>query len=368
MTPNAPTHLTVIESDTVSIAPFVSVVVPALNCADDVERFSEAIRSQDYPSERIEVIVVDNGSTDDTLERARNAGMIVLQRKERGRTKALNTGVALAKGEFILTTDLSCRAEPHWIRTVIDTFAAHPEAGCVAGEIKLLRTTVNNAVIDFQARNNYMSPLAALRRTRLPYMPFADGANASFRRKVFDEIGGFEESFVKAGDVEICYRMFVLTDYSLIFNRAALVWEPGEPSLRALLHQRFRIGIGWNLMMVKYPALYATQESSFNLRRAWWELRDLAGELGRLAVLNAGLLLGRKREAATDANIQQLMNWSQWYGRHYGRWWLKRREIQPREIDSQRLRTFMLRNDSLAGRIGEIDESAIPDAHFTTES
>lgn len=342
--------------DTVTSAssPFVSIVVPALNCADDVEGFAEAIRRQDYPADRIETIVVDNGSSDDTYERTRAAGMIALQRKERGRTKALNTGIEVARGEFILTTDLSCRAEPNWIRTLVETFAAHPAAGCVAGDIKLLRTE-SSAVIDFQERSGYMSPMRALGRTRLPYLPFADGANASFRREVFAEIGGFEESFVKAGDVEICYRMFVLTNYTLVFNPEALMWEPGEPSLRALLHQRFRIGVGTNLLSMKYPALYDRESEAFDLRRGWWKLRNTLTSFGRLTALNAGLLLGRHREAALDANIQQLMNWAQWYGQHYGKWWLQRRRIRPLAVDAQRLRAFMDMRTPMLGRVAIAD-------------
>lgn len=323
-----------------SSLPFVSIVVPALNCAEDVQGFADAIRQQDYPADRFEVIVVDNGSNDDTFERIRAAGLVAQQRKERGRSRALNTGVNAARGDIILTTDLSCRPEPNWIRAVVATFAAHPDAGCVAGEIKLLKTH-ENAVIGFQERTHYMSPLLALNRTRFPFMPFADGANASFRKRVFEKIGGFEESFVKAADVEICYRLFMLTDYTLVFNSAALVWEPGEPSLRALLHQRFRMGLGANLLRMRFPALYAASRSTFDLRRAYWQWRQrLAFSLNLLA-LNVGALFGYKREAAMDADIRQLMSWFQSYGRHYGRWWLQRRGIRPDPVDEARLRRFL---------------------------
>jgi cellulose synthase/poly-beta-1,6-N-acetylglucosamine synthase-like glycosyltransferase len=331
--------------------PYVSVVVPALNCAGDVIGFADSMRAQDYPADRFEVIVVDNGSADGTYELAREAGLTSLQRAQRGRTKALNAGIAAAKGELILTTDMSCRAEPWWIRTVVDTFAAHPHAGCVAGEIKLLRTT-SGVAIDFQERSAYMSPLHAARRTRLPFMPFADGANASFRKKLFDEIGGFEESFVKAGDVEICYRMFVLSDYSLIFNPRALVWEPGEPSLRALLHQRFRMGIGWNLLTMKYPDLFASASEPLTLRRAWWMVREELSDIKNL-VLKFALAVtdGQSRAGAVDASVQILMGWVQSYGRIYGKLWLTHNRICPPAINGKRFHEFAKRSDPLSGRV-----------------
>lgn len=338
-----------------SETPLVSVVVPALNCAGDVDGFAASMRAQTYPTDRFEVIVVDNGSSDGTLECARAAGFKTLLRPERGRTRALNTGIAAARGDYILTTDLSCRAEPDWISSIVATFSKHPRAGCVGGEIRLLRTA-SNAVIDFQERSNYMSPLLALQRARLPFMPFADGANSSFRREMFERIGGFEESFVKAGDVEICYRMLVLSDYELVFNRAALMREPGEPSLRALLRQRFRMGIGWNLMRMKYPALYAIDApGSFEARRAWWAAREALGRSSRLLALNAGMLLGQSPEAVIDADIRQLMSWAQWYGREYGRRWLKREGISPEPIERERLAAFIARPTPLAGRIHVID-------------
>lgn len=338
------------DTATTASPPFVSVIVPALNCAEDVRGFAESMQRQDYPSERFEVIVVDNGSSDDTFERVRSAGMIALQRKEKGRARALNAGVEAARGEIIMTTDLSCRAEPHWIRAVVETFATHPEAGCVGGEIKLLRTT-DSVVIDFQERSNYMSPLLALNRTRLPFMPFADGANASFRKRVFDEIGGFEESFVKAADVEICYRMFILTEYTLVFNRTALMWEPGESTLRALLHQRFRMGIGWNLMRMKYPTLFQAKKHALNPRRIWWKSRNSMTKYIRLIALNFALVLGQNREAAIDANIRQLMSLSQWIGRYYGRWWLNRKGIRPEPLEPSLLSQFLTGNAPLAERI-----------------
>jgi glycosyltransferase involved in cell wall biosynthesis len=337
-------------TDDTQALPKVSILVPTLNCVGDLPGFLTCIRAQTYPADAIEVLVIDNGSNDGTYEAARAAGVIALRREERGRARALNTGITAASGTLLLTTDLSCRPASNWVDSVVRTFEAYPRAGCVAGDIKMLKTT-RNAVLDFQERANYMSPLLALNRTRVPYLPFADGANASFRKSLFDEIGGFEETFVKGADVEICYRMFVLTDYELIFNAHALVWEAGEPTLRALLHQRFRMGIGANLMQMKFPGLYEQERIGRDLRSRYWALRGALAEGLRLLQLNLGYLFGRRRDEALDADIRLLMKLAQRYGLRHGRRWLDRQRIRPTPIDAGRLGEFLANAERSGQRV-----------------
>ncbi len=321
--------------------PLVSVVVPALNCANDVDGFAACMRAQTYPADRFEVIVVDNGSSDDTLERARRAGLTVVLRPERGRSKALNAGLARARGEYILTTDLSCRAAADWIEAIVATFEAHPNAACVAGDIRLLKT-VEGPAIRFQERTDYMSPLLALSRNRLPFLPFGDGANASFTRRLFEEIGGFEETFSKAADVEICYRLLVMTDYEIVFNRHALMWEPGEESLRALLRQRLRMGLGSCLLAQRFPGFYATPEQrGRGLRSRYWRWRSNLEGLLELARVNLAALFGHDRGAAEDSNIRFLMRVAQALGERRGRRQLARSAVLPQPLDPARVAAFV---------------------------
>ena len=313
--------------------PFVSVVAPALNCRDDIDPFLAALGNQDYPRDLFEVIVADNGSTDGTREYLEKTWARSCFCPERGRARALNAGLALARGEIICTTDLSCLAEPHWISAIVKAFE-EPNVGCVAGDIRLLRREAGNRIIEFQDRTDYMSPMRAISRQTFPYMPFADGANASFRRALFNEIGGFEDTFIKAADVEICYRMFALTDYKIVFDYQASMQEPGEPTLWALLHQRYRMGIGWNLLRTKYPLLFA-RRSRFTVREFYWSLREGVTEIGHLVAANARALFGQGRNDAYDATIQFLMSWAQSLGRIYGHWHLARRGIEPMPIDAR---------------------------------
>ena len=331
--------------------PFVSIIVPTLNSASDIEGCINSLKNQNYPKKYFEIIIVDNGSTDGTMDILPLTGVRCFMRKERGRSKALNTGIENAKGEIICTTDISCRAEPDWISTVVKCFA-DASNGCVAGEIKLLKT-FSNPVLDFQERSNYMSPMLALERTQIPYMPFADGANASFRKQLFDEIGYFEESFIKGADVEICYRMFILTKYKLAFSKDAVVWEPGEPTLRALLKQRFRMGIGKNLLAMKYPALYRKGQTPSGVRKVYWSLHHLLKRLRSLFLANINVSQSRNQKSVSDMNIRFLMNVVQKLGNTWGFYYLRYNDIHPKPVEMIMVDDFLANSEKVSERIVE---------------
>lgn len=318
--------------------PFVSIVIPVLNCAADVDECIQALRGQNYPQDRYEIIVVDNGSTDDTVERLRAAGIEPVHRSERGRSKALNAGLELARGEIICSTDISCRPERNWIAEIVRSFE-DAAVGCVAGEIKALKPG-DNAAVRFQERHDYMSPMAARKRLNPPFLPYADGANASFRRELFEMIGPFEESFFKGADVEICYRMFFLTDFKMVFNPRAVVWEPCEADFGALLHQRFRIGVSNILFRRRFPGLFQNKKG-LSLRGMYWWLRSRMNIKDSMIGLWVLAAVGKKdREIALDASIRWLMGISQGLGRWYGRWLLRRSEIRPTPLHRASIRDY----------------------------
>jgi cellulose synthase/poly-beta-1,6-N-acetylglucosamine synthase-like glycosyltransferase len=325
--------------------PFVSIVIPALNCAHEVDACIAGLRAQDYPADRFEIVVADNGSTDGTPEKLEKLGVKVVSQPQRGRSRALNAGLAAARGEIILTTDMSCVARPDWIGKVVACFA-DPDVGCVAGEIGMIPSG-DNLALRYQARNGYMSPLHALSRRRLPFLPFADGANASFRRAVFDAIGGFEDSFFKAADVEICYRLLVLTDWKIAFCPDCVVEETGEPDLRALLRQRYRMGMGTHLLRARFPQFYETAGADRSLRQRYWSARESLANVARLGAATFRL----DRAVLEDALVGYLMTKAQRWGYRRGADHLRRQAQQPSPLDAARLRQFMARMDRLDERV-----------------
>jgi cellulose synthase/poly-beta-1,6-N-acetylglucosamine synthase-like glycosyltransferase len=281
---------------------------------------------------------------------------------------------------------MSCRPIPDWIANVVRCFN-DPSVGCVAGDIELIPTS-DNLALRYQARNDYMSPMYAVNRVNLPHLPYADGANASFRREVFERIGEFDESFFKAADVEICARLLVMTDYKIAFCRSCLVRETGEPDLRTLLHQRYRIGMGQHLMRAKYPAFYSGQErvASGEVRRRQdrsagssrdepkagvrWVYREAQGSGGDSALKRGywrtraqlssishavrGLLRG-DRAPFEDVLVRWLCGVAQDMGFSHGKRFLQEQPIQPQPIEPGVLQRFVDSHPSVPDRVVLVD-------------
>src|SRR5690242_19491312 len=103
--------------------PRASVIIPAYNAVRTLPATLTALRAQTYPADRLEVIVVDDGSTDATAEVAAAGGARVLRQANAGPAAARNRGAAAASGDFVLFTDADCEPIPTWVERMVAPFA-----------------------------------------------------------------------------------------------------------------------------------------------------------------------------------------------------------------------------------------------------
>lgn len=112
-------------------APLVSVVIACYNQARFLRRAIESARNQTYP--RIEIVVVDDGSTDDTAAVAAELGARCIRQANRGPAAARNRGLQECAGEYVVFLDADDRLLPHGVEANVDAFMERPEAGLVSG-------------------------------------------------------------------------------------------------------------------------------------------------------------------------------------------------------------------------------------------
>ncbi len=121
--------------------PFVTVLLDSYNYGRYVEEAVESVLAQDFPPEQREILVVDDGSTDDTAERLKKYGDSIryLQKPNGGQASAFNFGFAAARGEIVALLDADDLWLPGKLRRVCDTFVKNPEAGMVYHRTHLWR-------------------------------------------------------------------------------------------------------------------------------------------------------------------------------------------------------------------------------------
>jgi len=175
----------------------VTVVVPARNAAESLLPCIESIRSQGAP-----VIVVDDGSVDDTADVAEKAGAVVLRQTPKGPAAARNLGARHAAGEILLFTDADCLPAAQWVSEMVKPFEDETVVG-----VKGVYSTEQTGWIPQLAQVEFEDRYKLLAKKRS--IDMVDTHAAAYRREVFLRYGGFDETFGAASneDTEFSYRL-----------------------------------------------------------------------------------------------------------------------------------------------------------------
>ncbi len=218
----------------------VSVVIPNWNGGEMLAEVLHGLEAQEFGS--FEVIVVDDASTDGSLEHARQVCRpfrAVEHERNEGFAAACNAGAAAASGELVAFLNNDAVPEQAWLRELVDCIDRHPEAACV--DSKLYRRGSDH-VLD-GAGDAFTWGLKAYRRgtgthddglySREEEILLASGAACLWRADAFRHLGGFaEEFFAYYEDVDLSLRAR-RTGYEIWFAPAAVAWHAGGASTSA---------------------------------------------------------------------------------------------------------------------------------------
>jgi GT2 family glycosyltransferase len=229
--------------------PRVSVVICTHNGARYLEETCAAVTRLDYPD--VEVIVVDDGSTDASADIARAHGFKVISTANRGLSAARNTGMEAATGQIVAYIDDDAAPDPHWLLYLVDTFEA---TGCGAAGGPNLPVPGDGAAADAVAvaPGNPTHVLVADREAE--HVP---GCNFAFRAEVLRAIGGFDPRFRVAGDdVDACWRV-VDRGHRIAYSAGAMVWHHRRSSVGGYLRQQRGYGRAEAMLERKWPERYS---------------------------------------------------------------------------------------------------------------
>ena len=263
------------------LLPFVSVVVPVRNGEQTIADCLESLLAQDYPKERYEIFVVDNDSTDRTATIIRRYPVTrLLERDAHSPAAARNRGIREARGEIIACIDGDCRAAPDWLRRGVAAFGDN-RIGCVAGAIhaESLKTLTQRYVEERGCNSQRWAVHESLK-------PFAQTANALYRRCVFDHVGWFDVSLTIGEDADLSWRMQDQMRLVIAFCPEAVVYHRHPATVRRLLRQRK----GYGYASVRLYVQYQQQMERQTLKYTYWDALALARRVRRLAAACGGLI------------------------------------------------------------------------------
>lgn len=228
--------------------PRVSVIICTYNGAATIREGLDALQQLQYPD--YEVIVVDDGSTDETASIVHAYDVRSIETPNRGLSAARNTGLEAATGEIVVYLDDDAYPDPHWLLYVASTFRNTDHAAVGGPNIAPPDEDLVARCIDHTPGNPVHALLSDLEAEHLP------GCNIAFRKTALEAIGGFDPQFRIAGDdVDVCWRL-QQRGWTLGFHPAAMVWHHRRGSIRAFWKQQRNYGKAEALLEMKWPEKY----------------------------------------------------------------------------------------------------------------
>ena len=228
--------------------PRVSAVVCTHNGSHTIRETCEGLLDVDYPD--LEVIVVDDGSTDATPTIIERYPFRVIRTEHLGLSAARNVGAAAATGTYVVYLDDDAWPDPHWSRYLVHTFE---QGGFAAVGGPNIPPPDESETAQCVARAPGGPTHVLMDDVRAEHVP---GCSFAVRRSVLEELGGFDPHFRVAGDdVDFCWRIHESGD-RIGFSPGAVVWHRRRGSVRAYYRQQRGYGRAEALLERKWPERY----------------------------------------------------------------------------------------------------------------
>jgi GT2 family glycosyltransferase len=269
----------------------VSVIIPVYNGSQTLAACLRALQDQTRLPD--EVIVVDDGSTDETVAIATQFGVTVLSQANAGPAAARNLGAQASRGNILLFTDADCAPAPNWIERMLAPFADPTVAGA-KGEYRTRQRELVARFVQQEYQDRYD------RMARRLNIDFVDTYAAAYRRDVFVAAGGFDTVFAVASveDQEFSFRL-AERGHRLVYVPGAIVYHWHDRSLSEYARRKYGIGFWKALALRRHPA---------KLVRDSHTPQVMKGQIG-LAAVGGALLLGGSATGSQPALLGGGLAW-----------------------------------------------------------
>lgn len=265
--------------------PKISVVVCSYNRGEKIRNCLDALINQSLPENQYEIVVVNDGSTDETgniLKEYKNI-KVVTNNPNQGLAQSRNNGARASRADIIAFTDDDCIADKDWLGNILLTYK-DPSIMGVGGKIVPYRT--NKWLLKYYEANNPLAHLtfsfdesSGIVYTLRQYIKrsfslkelsekantqlfMIVGANMSMRRSIFEAVGGFDPNIKFGGEEEDFWKRLRKIDpnIKLLYNPKAVIGHDYDPSFKDAARRNYKYGIGAARLFLKdrnrLPVLY----------------------------------------------------------------------------------------------------------------
>jgi peptidoglycan-N-acetylglucosamine deacetylase len=252
-------------------SPKISVIIPAYNEEKNIGKCLESISASDYPGENMEVIVVDDGSTDKTLEIAQKYPNVrVLNQNHGGKVDALNLGTRESSSAFVLTIDADTALDKDCIKSIIMPFADSTVGATTGNNVvrnhKSIIGTFQN--IEYHFTNLMRNSFSIVFKSAA----WIAGSVACYRKEALQKAGYFKKDTM-AEDIDVALEL-KRSGYKTVIVPEAIGYTVVPASIRSLYKQRLRWWAGTSQAIIKNRELFS-KNTSFPIlflyvSHFWW--------------------------------------------------------------------------------------------------
>ena len=217
-------------NDLVRTSPLISVIVPVYNAERFIGACIESLLAMEYPHDRVEIIVVDNNSTDQTRKIIDSYRVVAHREGKQGHSAARQAGIEISRGDIIASTDADCIVDPGWAASIEKTFE-DPTVDAVIGFADGINENIHARFVQRRWEESWFK--RSNEGLVLKHQGI-DSRNCAIRKEVLDKCGSFDPNIAFCADLHLSLRLNA-QKCRIMFNPEMIVWHKNPTSFAEVL-------------------------------------------------------------------------------------------------------------------------------------